>query len=150
MVQLLCKRNSLNINDSEISRSLTISDLAKLYPESVQVSRGANKVQVTWFHKVITLVFAQWLTPEFWMWCNDRTEELMSYGITATPQTIEDMLDNPDFEIEALTKLKEERQLKEESMTKITRIKPKLQAAERIMRRAYQFIFGVPLCIQCF
>jgi hypothetical protein len=42
---------------------------------------GANPG--TWFHEDVALVFAQWLSPEFYIWCNDRIKELFKYGYTA-------------------------------------------------------------------
>jgi hypothetical protein len=41
----------------------------------------------TWMHEDVALAFAQWLSPEFYIWCNDRIKELFRYGITATQET---------------------------------------------------------------
>lgn len=61
----------------------------------------------TWLHETIALDFAQWLSVDFKLWCNDRIKELLTIGMTATPQTIEDMLTNPDLLIGMATQLKE-------------------------------------------
>lgn len=61
----------------------------------------------TWLHETIALDFAQWLSVDFKLWCNDRIKELLSVGMTATPQAIEDMLSNPDMIIQMATQLKE-------------------------------------------
>lgn len=63
----------------------------------------------TWMHEDIALDFAQWLSVDFRLWCNDRIKELMRYGMTATQPTLEAMVDNPDLIIQLATKLKEER-----------------------------------------
>lgn len=63
----------------------------------------------TWMHEDVALEFARWLSPQFAIWCNDRIKELMKYGITATPQTIDSVLADPDNAIRLLTALKEER-----------------------------------------
>lgn len=63
----------------------------------------------TWFHEDVALEFARWLSPQFAIWCNDRIKELMKYGMTATPQTIDNILADPDNAIKILTALKEER-----------------------------------------
>lgn len=63
----------------------------------------------TWMHEDVALEFARWLSPHFAIWCNDRIKELMRHGITATPQTIENMLSDPDNMIKILTALKDER-----------------------------------------
>ncbi len=75
IVILLCKRNSLIYNDNDISLSLTLSDLAKLYPESIKVVKGGIGQQGTWMHEDIALEFARWLSPKFAIWCNDRIKE---------------------------------------------------------------------------
>lgn len=63
----------------------------------------------TWLHEDIALDFAQWLSVDFKIWCNDRIKELMRYGVTASDNMINQMLDDPDTMITILTKLKEER-----------------------------------------
>lgn len=85
-------------------RNLTSADL-------VRVIKGGNdkNAQGTWFHEDVALEFARWLSPQFAIWCNDRIKELMKYGITATPQTIDSVLADPDNAIRLLTALKEER-----------------------------------------
>lgn len=36
----------------------------------------------TWMHEDIALDFAQWLSVDFRLWCNDRLKELMKTGVT--------------------------------------------------------------------
>ena len=64
----------------------------------------------TWMHEDVAIEFARWLSPAFAIWCNDRIKELLTIGITATPQTIDTILADPDNAIRLLTALKEERQ----------------------------------------
>jgi phage antirepressor YoqD-like protein len=77
----------------------------------VKTARGNSSSfqQGTWFHEDVALEFARWLSPQFAIWCNDRIKELMKYGVTATPQTIDSVLADPDNAIRLLTALKEER-----------------------------------------
>lgn len=77
----------------------------------VRVIKGGNdkNAQGTWMHEDVALEFARWLSPQFAIWCNDRIKELMKYGVTATPQTIDSVLADPDNAIRLLTALKEER-----------------------------------------
>jgi len=63
----------------------------------------------TWMHEKLALKFAAWLSPEFELWIYDRIKELMQHGMTATSETLENMIDNPDLIIQLATKLKEER-----------------------------------------
>ena len=85
-------------------RNLSSADL-------VRVIKGGNdkNAQGTWLHEDVALEFARWLSPQFAIWCNDRIKELMKYGVTATPQTIDSVLADPDNAIRLLTALKEER-----------------------------------------
>ena len=34
----------------------------------------------TWFHEDVALVFAQWLSPLFYIWCNDQVKTLLTQG----------------------------------------------------------------------
>ena len=75
----------------------------------VVVNQG-GKVQGTWLHEDLTLIFAQWLSPDFYLWCNDRIKELLTIGMTATQPTLEQMIDNPDLVIKLATELKQKRE----------------------------------------
>lgn len=47
----------------------------------IEVVRGGNaKYQGTWMHEDVALLFAQWLSPEFYLWCNDRVKEMLLKG----------------------------------------------------------------------
>ena len=37
----------------------------------------------TWMHEDVALPFAQWLSPEFYIWCNDHIKELLRTGSTS-------------------------------------------------------------------
>jgi hypothetical protein len=54
----------------------------------VNVRQGGNdkNAQGTWMHEDVAIIFAQWLSPEFYVWCNNRIKELFKYGITATQE----------------------------------------------------------------
>lgn len=74
--------------------------------------KGGNDrtAQGTWLHEDVALEFARWLSPSFAIWCNDRIKELMRYGMTATPSTIDALLNDPDTMIQTLQALKSERE----------------------------------------
>jgi len=63
----------------------------------------------TWLQEDLALDFAQWLSVDFKLWCNDRIKEILKYGITGTDTAIDKVLNDPDFGIKLLTQLKEER-----------------------------------------
>ena len=107
-VLLESKRTKILLNDyqevnTELSkvRNLTLADLV------IVKSGGSNPG--TWFHEDVALEFARWLSPAFAIWCNDRIKELMKYGITATPQTIEDIIAQPENAVKLLSALQAER-----------------------------------------
>lgn len=81
----------------------------------IQTVRGGNEYekQGTWMHEDVAIEFARWLSPAFAIWCNDRIKELLSYGMTAMPKTLDEMIDNPDLVIGMAQRLKEERAAKE-------------------------------------
>jgi phage antirepressor YoqD-like protein len=89
------------IREYSVTRKTVTGDL-------VNVIQGGNS-QGTWMHEDLALEFSRWLSPSFSIWCNDRIKELLRHGMTATSQTVEQMLDNPDVLIQTLQKLKEER-----------------------------------------
>lgn len=68
-----------------------------------------DKGKGTWMHEDVALEFARWLSPTFGIWCNDRIKEILKYGITAIPGTLDNALNDPDSLIGALTELKEAR-----------------------------------------
>lgn len=91
----------------------SLSDVRKSDITSLLVTAKGNSSQFeqgTWMHEDVALEFARWLSPEFAIWCNDRIKELMRYGMTATPQTIESVLADPGNAIRVLTALQEERE----------------------------------------
>ena len=89
-----------------------LSSVRQICPSQLVTAVKGNSGQFeqgTWMHEDVALEFARWLSPEFAIWCNDRIKELMRYGLTATPQTIESVLADPGNAIKVLTALQEER-----------------------------------------
>lgn len=52
----------------------------------VRVTKGGDNKseQGTWMHEDVALVFAQWLSPEFYLWCNNHIKQLIKQGYTTT------------------------------------------------------------------
>lgn len=107
-------------------RKIVVTDL-------IHVKQGGNTIQGTWMHEDVAMEFARWLSPAFAIWCNDRMKELLKYGMTATPEKLEEIILNPDLVIGLAKKLKEEREarMKLEEENKI--LKPKAQFMEKVM-----------------
>lgn len=53
----------------------------------VIVNQGGSN-QGTWLHEDLALLFAQWLSPEFYLWCNGRVKELLRFGLMATEKAL--------------------------------------------------------------
>lgn len=66
----------------------------------------------TWMHRLIVVDFYQWLDIDLKLWCTEKLDELMRYGMTATQPTLEQMINNPDLVISLATQLKNEREEK--------------------------------------
>lgn len=64
----------------------------------------------TWAHQRVALRIAQKLSTQFAIWVDERIEELLRHGLTATPQKIDELIQNPDLVIGLATQLKQERQ----------------------------------------
>ena len=84
------------------------SDFALIQTDKGGISGGGG----TWMHEDVALEFARWLSPAFAIWCNDRINELLKYGMTATQPTLDEMVNNPDLVIRMATQLKQEREEK--------------------------------------
>ncbi len=89
--------------------SLNINVLASNFPTLIKVVKGGLGQQGTWMHEDVAMEFARWLSPKFAIWCNDRIKELLRFGMTATPDKLDELANNPDLLISLATKLKEER-----------------------------------------
>lgn len=144
MVMVLCERNSLKYNDAQIRMSLfastKIENWADIYPESIKVVKGGSVLdttQGTWVHEDIAMELARWLNPSFAVWCNDRIKELLQHGFTGTDQFLENLLNNPDETIKALTRVSEalisERRKNEVLAEQLSVQRPKVDYAETVL-----------------
>ncbi|MEN7549322.1 phage antirepressor KilAC domain-containing protein [Rapidithrix thailandica] len=113
----------------------TLSTVRKSHsdPNTLVKRMNGGKNPGTWLHEDVALEFARWLSPGFAIWCNDRIKELLKHGMTATPQTIESLLDNPDILISTLQKLKEERNAKLAAEKKVQQLRPKAELMEKVL-----------------
>ena len=105
-----------------------IPDVGKSHFGFVVTKRGGDKhaEQGTWMHEDVALEFARWLSPEFAIWCNDRIKELLTMGMTATPPTLEQMINDPELVIGLATKLKKQREENDQLITKIEADAPRV------------------------
>lgn len=102
----------------------------------VRTERG-GMAPGTWMHRLIVVDFCQWLDIDLKLWCTEKLDELMRYGMAATQPTLEQMINNPDLVISLATQLKNEReekarleQEKKQLEEKNAKLKPKADFAE--------------------
>lgn len=102
----------------------------------VRTERG-GMTPGTWMHRLIVVDFCQWLDIDLKLWCTEKLDELMRYGMAATQPTLEQMINNPDLVISLATQLKNEReekarleQEKKQLEEKNAKLKPKADFAE--------------------
>ena len=89
-----------------ITRKYGIAENQLIRTERGGISPG------TWMHRLIVVDFCQWLDIDLKLWCTEKLDELMRYGMTATQPTLEQMINNPDLVISLATQLKSEREEK--------------------------------------
>jgi len=104
----------------------------------VIVKNGGNN-NGTWLHQEVLIEFARWLSPEFSIWCNDRIMELGKHGMTATEETLEKMLTNPDLIIGLAQNLKKEREFRQIAETTIQLQAPKVEYHDRVLNSKADF-----------
>lgn len=104
------------------SRNLDFADLQVVRNGAPENGGG------TWFHEDVALVFAQWLSPEFYVWCNDRIKELIKNGVSDIRETPQDYLSA----LKALV-AKEEERLRLKAENKI--LKPKADYFDDLVDR---------------
>lgn len=126
----LIRRKSPSIGETLFGASVIINELANVENPVIRVVRGGSGEQGTWMCEDLALDFAQWLSVDFKLWCNDRIKELLTIGFTATPDTLENILTNPDLIIGLASKLKEARQ-------EIEILKPKADYYDHFVESGY-------------
>src|SRR3990167_11426625 len=93
-------------------------------PDLFIINNGGND-SGTWMHEDIALVFAQWLSPAFYIWCNDRIKELLTKGSVSLPD-----FNNPAIAARAWADQYEKRELAE---GKVKELAPKAESYERFL-----------------
>lgn len=96
-----------------ITRKYGISEIQLVVSKVGSSHNGGG----TWMHRLIVVDFCQWLDIDLKLWCTEKLDELMRYGMTATQPTLEQMINNPDLVISLATQLKNEREEKHRQQT---------------------------------
>lgn len=106
------KNLSTIVNSQEIKEYINaLTEIKNFSSADLLIVRKGGDVsqQGTWAHRLVAIRVAQKLNPALAVWVDMRIGELMRFGVTATPQTIDNILADPDNAIKILTALKEER-----------------------------------------
>ena len=84
MIEAIAKTNIFGLADNQL----------------VITIKGGNNPEErgTWMHEDVALVFAQWLSPEFYVWCNNRIKELIKNGVSDIRETPSDRMKELDIE----------------------------------------------------
>ena len=84
MIEAIAKTNIFGLADNQL----------------VVTIKGGNNPEErgTWMHEDVALVFAQWLSPEFYLWCNNRIKELIKNGVSDIRQATADRMRELDIE----------------------------------------------------
>lgn len=105
------------------SKKIDVADL-------VRVTNGGNTGNGTWMHEDVALVFAQWLSPDFYIWCNDRIKELLTTGV-ATVSDDDAIIANA---ISILQKRLEESKARQKALEeKVAEDKPKVEYHDQVL-----------------
>ena len=75
-----------------------ISASRNLEPTDLVIVRNGGSNCGTWMHEDVALVFAQWLSPDFYVWCNDRIKELIKNGVSDIRETTADRMKELEIE----------------------------------------------------
>ena len=110
-IQALCNRYGISHNDL------------------LKVEQGGIN-QGTWMHQKLALRFAQWLSPDFAVWVDEKIEELITTGKTSLP-TFQPQI--PKTYAEALRLAAEQAERIEVQQKLMEEAKPKLEAYHELM-----------------
>lgn len=102
----------------------------------VLVNQGGNN-QGTWMHEDLALIFAQWLSPQFYLWCNDHIKELLTTGVTTASDDDAAIAHAMDILQKRLEQAKAEKQLLEAKAQEQERIiqeqAPQVEYCQRVL-----------------
>lgn len=75
---LFIRKHSLIGREVENYLSMSVRELANIDKSILRIVKGGLGEQGTWMCEDLILDFAQWLSRDFKLWCNDRIRELLN------------------------------------------------------------------------
>lgn len=113
-----------------------------LTADLVKVVQGGD-IQGTWLHEDIALDFAQWLSVDFKLWCNDRIKELLKTGVTTISDEDEAIYNAMNILQKRLEASKQKVQMLESKVelqeTEIKYLTPKAQYTDEVLQSTSTF-----------
>jgi phage antirepressor YoqD-like protein len=125
----------------ELINALSVR-LKCLTADLVKVVQGGD-IQGTWLHEDIALDFAQWLSVDFKLWCNDRIKELIKTGVTTISDEDEAIYNAMNILQKRLEASKQKVQMLESKVelqeTEIKYLAPKAKYTDEVLQSTSTF-----------
>ena len=125
----------------ELINALSVR-LKCLTADLVKVVQGGD-IQGTWLHEDIALDFAQWLSVDFKLWCNDRIKELLKTGVTTISDEDEAIYNAMNILQKRLEASKQKVQMLESKVelqeTEIKYLTPKAKYTDEVLQSTSTF-----------
>lgn len=67
-----------------LRHSLVRDRKSRSFDGQVVTTKGRNN-NATWIEQSLALEFARWLSPDFSLWCNEKIQELLTFGEVSLP-----------------------------------------------------------------
>lgn len=111
-----------------ITRKSCISNI-----QLVNIKRGSSATGGgTWLHEDVAIDFAQWLSIDFRLWCNDRIKELLTTGTTSIATSLPNTKQLAQMVIDA-------ENAREKAELRLAEVMPRFDYVEKVFASANTF-----------
>lgn len=115
----------------------------KCLPTDLVIVKNGGTNYGTWLHEDVALDFAQWLSVDFKLWCNDRIKELLKTGVTTISDEDEAIYNAMNILQKRLEASKQKVQMLESKVelqeTEIKYLTPKAQYTDEVLQSTSTF-----------
>lgn len=115
----------------------------KCLPTDLVIVKNGGTNYGTWLHEDVALDFAQWLSVDFKLWCNDRIKELLKTGVTTISDEDEAIYNAMNILQKRLEASKQKVQMLESKVelqeTEIKYLAPKAQYTDEVLQSKSTF-----------
>nr|DAX23872.1 MAG TPA: KilA protein [Caudoviricetes sp.] len=120
-----------------------LSGRLKCLPTDLVIVKNGGTNYGTWLHEDIALDFAQWLSVDFKLWCNDRIKELLKTGVTTISDEDEAIYNAMNILQKRLEASKQQVQMLESKVelqeTEIKYLAPKAKYTDEVLQSTSTF-----------